>query len=171
MGNYESALEYNQEALSIAKEKITLLETRALISQGHILRELGDLDQAVNFYQQTLHLVNQTSLPECYRKQAQTGLANIALVRGDLVQVEMLLNEILNYLDTHSLATIDEMVWMYLTCYQILQATADPRAHTILDVAYATLQDIARQIDDKTLRASFLQNVRDNRDMITAREN
>lgn len=166
VGKYESALEYNQEALSIAKEKITLLETRALISQGHILRELGDLDQSLSFYQEALHLVQGTSLPDCYSKQAETGMVSIALAQGDLTHIQSPLNEILTYLETHSLSTIDESFWIYLTCYQTLQAINDTRSHTTLERAYTALQNITEQIGDEALKASFLQNVRVNREIV-----
>lgn len=170
-GKYESALEYNQEALSIAKEKIILLETRALISQGHILRELGNLDQSSNFYQQALYLAQASNLPACYSIQAQAGLANIALVEGDLVRAQAPLNEILSHLETYPLSTIDEIFWIYLTCYEILQATTDVKTHSTLDAAYTALQNIAIQIENEQLKASFLQNVRVNHKIVEAWEN
>lgn len=171
LGKYESALEYNQEALVITKGKIILLETRALISQGHILRQLGNLDQSLNFYQQALNLTQESNLPACYSTQAQAGLASIALSQGDLVWAQALLNEILSYLETHSLSTIDEIFWIYLTCYQILQATTDTRTHHTLDTAYRALQNIATQMDDDALRAFFLQSIHVHREIIEAWKN
>ena len=165
-GKYESALEHNQQALTITKDKIKLTETRALISQGHILMELGDLDQSLTFYQQALDLVQGTSLPACYSKQAQTGLVSIAFARGDIVQAQTGLDEILKYLSTDRLSTIDESPWIYLICYRILTALDDPRSKSTLEAAHTLLQSIGTQIKDETLQVSFLQNVRFNHEII-----
>jgi hypothetical protein len=52
-----------------------------------------------------------------------------------------------------------------------LQANADPRARGTLNAAHNLLQEIAAKIDDEALRASFLQNVRFNREVVQTWEN
>jgi class 3 adenylate cyclase/tetratricopeptide (TPR) repeat protein len=168
LGKHEAALEYNQQALSIADEKVKLAQTRALISQGHMLRELDNLDPAADFYQQALRIALELGFPDCYTKQAQTGLAAVALAQGKLTESQVSLDGILHYLETTQLSTIDEIFWIYLTCYRILQAIADPRARSTLSAAHHLLQEIAARIDDEALRTSFLQNVRANREIIEA---
>jgi ATP/maltotriose-dependent transcriptional regulator MalT len=170
-GQHEMARNQCQQALPIAQEtKNKLTQTRALISLGHTLRESGDLDGATDAYRQALALALELGLPDFYAKQAQTGLAAIALARGDLAEAQAPLEEILNYLGMHSLSTRDEAAWIYLSCYRILQANADPRARPTLEAAYNFIQDIAARIDDETLRASFLQNARFNREILQAWE-
>jgi adenylate cyclase len=171
LGDYKAALEYNQQALAIAKEKIKLAQTRILISQGHTLNRLGDLNQAASFYQQVLHLTLELSLPDCYTKQAQAGLADIALAQGNLAGAQAPLNEIVNYLKTRSVSSIDEIFWIYLTCYRILQASSDLRARPTLQAAHTLLQEIAATIDDESLRISFLKNVRVNREIVQTWQN
>ena len=171
LGNYHNAQSYAQEALVIAKElKLKLEQTRALTILGHIQREQDQLDDASTIYQQAFDLALELNLQH-FAKQAQTGLAAIALRRGNLPAALAPLDEILHYLETHPLSTMDEIFWMYLTCYRILQAADDPRAHPTLAVAHRYLQTIAAEINDESLRVSFLQNVRANREIIEAWEN
>jgi len=170
LGQSKTAMESSQQALSIAQEtKNKLFQNPVLTLQGHALRELGDLDEAADVYRQALALALELGL-QYYAKQAQTGLAAIALARGNLAEAQAPMDEILNYLETHTLSTQDEAAWMSLTCYRILQANDDPRARPTLDAAYNFIQDIAARIDDEALRASFLQNVRANREIVQAWE-
>ena len=110
------------------------------------------------------------SVVQHYVKQTQTGLAAIALAQGNLAEAMAPMDDILDYLATHILSTIDEAAWIYLTCYRILQAADDPRAQPTLEAAYNFIQDIAMRMDDARLRASFLQNVRFNREIVAAWE-
>ncbi|MGC1376486.1 MAG: tetratricopeptide repeat protein [Anaerolineales bacterium] len=171
-GQYETAKNQSQQAFAIAQEtKNKWLQTRALISLGHALRGLGDLDGAADAYRQALALAQELGLPDFYAKQAQTGLVAIALAQGNQAEAQAPMNEILHYLETHPLSTMDEAAWSYLTCYRILQANNDPRARPILETAHHFLQEIAAGIDDESLRASFLQNARCNREIAQAWEN
>ncbi|MGC1378307.1 MAG: tetratricopeptide repeat protein, partial [Anaerolineales bacterium] len=171
LGQHETAREYNQEALTIAQEtKNKFSQTRPLTALGHALRELGDLDGAADAYRQALALAQEMGLQH-YAKQAQTGLACLALAQGNPVEAQAPLNEILHYLETHSLSTQDEIFWTYLACHRILQAVHDPRARATLEAAHTLLQQIAAGIDDERLRASFLQNARCNREVVQAWEN
>jgi tetratricopeptide (TPR) repeat protein len=174
LGRHEMAAQNIQQALSIAHEtKNRLAQNRALTFQGHALRDLNHLDQAAHSYQQALDLALEMGLHH-FVKQAQTGLACIALAHGNLGDAQAPLDEILHYLETTSLSTMDEIFWMYLTCYRILQAIpyghdgADPRAGAILQAGHSLLQQIAARIGDETIRASFLQNVRSNREIVQA---
>ncbi len=172
LGQHLTALENSREALAIAQEtKNKLAQNRSLTLQGHTLRELGDLGGAADSYQQALNLALELGLPDCYTKQAQTGLAAVALAQGNLAEAIAPMDEILKYLETTSLSTMDEIFWIYLTCYRILQANSDQRARLTLDAAYHFLQGIAVKIDAERLRTSFLQSVRANREIMQAWEN
>ncbi|MGC1374593.1 MAG: tetratricopeptide repeat protein [Anaerolineales bacterium] len=169
LGQHKTALENSQQALSIVQEtKNKRFQSPAFTLQGHAFRELGDLERAADAYRQALALA--LGLPDFYAKPAQTGLARIALARGNLAEAQASLEEILHYLETASLSTQDEIFWIYLTCYRILQTSADSRARATLQVAYNLLQEIAARIDDETLRASFLQTVRIHHEIIQAWE-
>jgi predicted ATPase/class 3 adenylate cyclase len=166
-GKNETAYENSQQALAIAQEtKNKVVQTRALTLLGHALRELGDLDGAADAYQQASALALELDLPDCYVRQAQTGLAAVAWAQGNLAEAQAPLEAVLDYLETTHLSTMDEIFWMSLTCYRILQAGHDPRARATLQAAHDLLQAIAAGIDDDALRASFLQNVRCNREVV-----
>lgn len=170
LDKYETAQENSQLALSIVEEtKNKLAQNHAVTLQAHTLSESGDMNRATDFYRHALDLATGLRLPHLV-KRAQTGLARVALAQGNLAQAQAPMNEILNYLETTSLCSIDEIFWIYLSCYRILQANADPRARATLNAAYKLLQEIAARIDDEALRASFLQNVRSNREIIEAWE-
>ena len=170
LGQNATSLENSREALLVAEEtKNKLGQNRALTLQGHIFREMGNLDKAADSYSQALNLALALDLQH-YVVQAQTGLIAIAIAQGNTAKAMAPIDEILDYLATHVLSTIDEVAWIYLTCYRILQAADDPRALPTLEIAYKFIQDIAVRIDDEHLRVSFLQNVRFNREIIAARE-
>lgn len=168
LGQLQPASENCQQALLMAKKiKNRLAQTRTLIIKGHAFMELGSLDQAVLSYQDASKFASELNMQHSIR-QAKTGMAGVAFIQGNLVQAQMLANEILSDLEMHSMSTMDEIFWIYLTCYRILAVTADPRAHPTLAAAYTLLQEIAARIDDEVLRTSFLQNVRFNREIIEA---
>ena len=163
---YERAWECAEQALSIAIETDDkFVQNRALTLQGHLFREQANLDKAADSYQQALVLAQELNVAH-FAKQAQAGLASVAFVRDDLDRAKDLLDELLSHLQGQSLSTNDEIFWIYLVCYRILVATSDPRAWSVLEAAYARLQGIATRIDDESLRVSFLQNVRFNREII-----
>ena len=54
---------------------------------------------------------------------------------------------------------------IYLACYRVLRANADPRAASILAVGHGLLQEQASHIPDEALRRSFLENVAENREL------
>ena len=88
----------------------------------------------------------------------QAGLAQISLRQGDLAQAQAHVESILSYL-AHNTLKGEDLFRVYLTCYQVLEATQDERALQILTTAHTHLQRQATKIDDKTLRQSFLENV------------
>ena len=57
---------------------------------------------------------------------------------------------------------------IYLTCYQVLDASGDSRAREFLANAYYVLQTQASAIEDETIRDSFLTNVPSNRSLVAA---
>lgn len=164
--DYVTAKKYAKEALAIAREiNGALEEVRALILLGHIFREMDDLDSAFEAHQAALDLATGLKLKH-FARQAQTGLAAIALLRGNLPLAKAPLEEVLRSLETDPLSTVDEIFWVYLICYRILRATSDVRAWPILAAAHQLLQTIADEIDDPRLRKSFLENVICNREII-----
>jgi len=165
LGRLDQAVEANRQALAIVGEtKNDLVQTRVSTLQGHVLRNLGDLEQAAAAYHQALELSLKLGMPQ-YANQAQTGLACLALAKGKPAAAQVYMDGILSYLATDTSGTRDEIIWIYLSCYRILDANADPRARATLQAGYSLLQQIAARIDNDDLKASFLQNVRFNREL------
>jgi tetratricopeptide (TPR) repeat protein len=96
---------------------------------------------------------------------AQAGLAHIALTQGNLAGAQTQVEAILPVLAESHTADVDEPFWVYLTCYRVLAASADPRAATILQAGYELLQKYANYIPEDTLRRSFLENVAAHREL------
>ena len=96
------------------------------------------------------------------------GMAQVALEEGDLPQAKTCVEEILNALQAGALPSIEQPLQIYLTCYQVLKASQDPRALATLDTAYHLLQAWAAKIEEEELRSSLLENVTANRAIIAA---
>ena len=169
-GKPENAIENCRRALLLARETSNrTAQSQGLVIQGHALREMGQLDEAADCYRQALELAIDLDFPHL-AMQVQTGLAAIAFARGNLVEAMPPMQDILDYLETHALSTLDEIFWIFISCYRILRAASDPRALPTLQAAHTLLQKIAAGIDDPALRNSFLQNVRSNRELLQAWE-
>jgi hypothetical protein len=93
-------------------------------------------------------------------------LARAALAQRNVALAQQSSEEILQYLAAHSIESLDDPFEIYLTCYRTLQANADPRAATILAQAHQLLQTRAAQLDDETMRQSFLNNVQAHREIV-----
>jgi hypothetical protein len=86
-------------------------------------------------------------------------LAEAVLAQGDLAQAHSHVDEILTYLQEHTVEGAEDPFQVYLTCYRVLQTSGDSRAQTILSAAHSLLQERAAKIEDQTLRRSYLENV------------
>ena len=67
----------------------------------------------------------------------------------------------------HGLSGGEEPLWVYLTCYQVLQAAGDARASVAFNRAYAILQAQMHALPDEQ-RQNFLRNVPYHRQIIEA---
>ena len=93
------------------------------------------------------------------------GLASAALAQGELSSAKTHVEEILDYLNDHTLEGIGEPTRVYLTCYRVLHACGDSRSSDVLQLACNDLQARAAKITDEELRRSFLENVSFHREL------
>lgn len=170
LGDDETAQEYSRQALRIAQE---IGSRRAqgdiLTTLGHTLAGLERLAEAADAYQQALTLrreLGQHSLA----MEPIAGLARISLAQGNLAQAQTQVEEILTFLETHTLAGTESPFRIHLTCYRVLCANQDTRAQAILNTAYRLLQERASKITDEEKQRSFLENVAAHRDIVKAWE-
>lgn len=164
-GDNETAREYSQQALALARELGNRADqSYALTVLGHALTDLGRLPEATDAYQQAFDIRQALEQPKI-AMEPLAGLARLALNQGDLNQAQAYVENILRHLEHHDLDGTEEPLRIYLTCYQVLRASQDPRADDILNAARHLLQTWAAEIDDETLRRSFLENVAAHREI------
>lgn len=159
-GQYKAALALHQEVLQ------TSIELRATTTQGLAWSRLGQdyygLEELEASYDAFLNaLAIQTELgQQVWAIESKSGLAatQLALHMADEAQAQV--EEILDFLDAHTLDAAREPMLVYWNCYQVLDAKADPRAAHVLDTANKQLTDQAAKLTDQRLQHSFLENVK-----------
>ena len=91
--------------------------------------------------------------------EARAGLARVALNSGDLGGALAHVETILAHLEGQAFGGADEPLRIFLTCYRVLRAAADPRADGILRMAFELLHTRAAKLADESLRRTFLEQV------------
>lgn len=99
---------------------------------------------------------------------ALAGLARAALASGDGARAMATTQSVLERLagDDDVDPTQEMLVW--LTCWRVLHAAADPRAEAVLRTAHGALQSRAETLGDSMLRESFLTGVPEHRAIVAA---
>jgi predicted ATPase/DNA-binding SARP family transcriptional activator/tetratricopeptide (TPR) repeat protein len=147
--------------------RIHLHEQWALIYLGHALADLEDSATASQCYQQAIAVQKQANWS--YRTaDAHAGLAALLLTQNDVAGALIHAKIALDLLAEQGIIASGEPFRVYWTCVRVLQAAGDPRAIKVLRTATQTLQQIADQLEDATLRHSFLENVVVNRELLAA---
>ena len=163
-----AAIEHSQGALLIAQE----LENRpvqayAWLVLGHAMAGMGELTRARDAYQNAIRVKKEIDqvLPPL---DALAGLARLALAQQDLARARAYANEIMAFLEGHSLDGVDDPFLVSFSCYRVLEALEDDRIKPVLERAYLLLQAQAEKIQDEALRRSFLRNVAVHREIVAA---
>lgn len=169
-GDQAAAEAYEHQVLALAQTSgERSLEADARLCLGHALAAAGRLAEAAQSYHESLELWQEVGQRN-RAMEAYAGLARMALAQGDqpaaLARVEM----ILAYLAAHTLAGTDQPFRVYLTCYEVLRATGDPRARPIREQARRQLRERAGQIVDADLRQSYLERVPAHRALLANQE-
>ena len=121
---------------------------------GRVLVTRGQLDQAAELFHQALADFRQTEQWN-HTLMPLAGLAEIALRQGDAAQAQAGVEQVLAYLQTHQLDRTPEELYVYITCYRVMQALQDPRAATLLQRAHAHLQVGAASLTTDEERHTF----------------
>jgi tetratricopeptide (TPR) repeat protein len=142
-GHYEQARDWAQRALGCTQITEQRRQQRcALRLLGHALAGLGQLASAVVTYQQVLDLDQTSGYPHLVL-ETMADLARVALAQGDQDRAITCVVTIVDDLQDHSLVGVEEPVQVYLTCYQVLEATHDPGAEVLLATGHALLTEQA----------------------------
>jgi class 3 adenylate cyclase/tetratricopeptide (TPR) repeat protein len=176
--NAKAVQEYCRECTNLFVERNVLdLEWERLMLSGYASTTLGKLTQAEDFYQQAISLSHEMRR-ERHALEAQAGLAQVYMARGETEQALTQVNEILAYMEANTppkgssfcLDGTEEPFRILLTCYHALKANDDPRADATLEDAYNLLQTRAAKISDEHLRDCFLNNVAVNWEIVSEYE-
>lgn len=166
LGDDQVALERAQQALTLAREaKNVLYETGSLFRLAQALLTTGRYAEAGDHFRRALDLQGRLGL-ENRGIESRAGLARVKLATGDIRGAQAYVEEILLHLQTNNLFNTEEPMRVYLTCFQVLKASADPRAAVVLEAGYHFLQDRLVTIDGAGLRSSFLEKVPSNRKLL-----
>ncbi len=152
----ETAHTYGQQALLIAQELGDQSgQGTALTLLGNVLATLDRQTEAATAYQQALSLEQN---PGPSNLEARAGLANLAFARGDPLEAQTYIEEILSRLGTGPSLSV-KFFRVYSICYKVLSANQDPRAQHLLEHARHLLQAQASRISDEKYRRSFLDSI------------
>jgi tetratricopeptide (TPR) repeat protein len=132
---------------------------------GHAAADLQRWEEAVVAYQRALDLRRMLHQPPL-ALEPLAGLARIALAQGDLEHAHSYCTDILAQLATGTLDGMFEPLRVYLTCYQVLHATDDPRADEVVRTASRLLHVWAETTSDPDQRFSFLNYVAAHRELL-----
>jgi DNA-binding SARP family transcriptional activator len=170
LGQPEAARDHAQEALAICQAIGDRNgEAAAWKVLGEALMDLEQSVEAVVAFRQMLDLC-QRLVDQSGTIDALARLAQAVMVRGDIVQAQSYVEEILRYDErTYNFQdTYVDAFPAYLACYHVLQANQDLRARRVLETAYTLLQRQAARITTETMRRSFLENVAVHRALVQA---
>lgn len=145
-----------EQALQIAR---TIGDTRAcgnaMTYLGHALAALDKPEEAIDHYE---HVVMQyASLHQSHLAlDALAGLARVAMQQDNLVHALEYVSMILTHMQTESLDGTSEPFRIALSCYQVLHACDDSRAHNVFANAYNDLYAQAERIENDERKQLFL---------------
>ncbi|MEM7134462.1 MAG: tetratricopeptide repeat protein [Chloroflexota bacterium] len=185
-GDSTNALPMAKQAVEIF-EKLgdQLGETYSLTTVGRSLLTLGDVDSAQEVYERALAF-RQSLGQRHLEMEVLAGLASIDMARANLNRLSNSTNgpsgrpekidgpmhpNLLEKVDTilayallnPELAGAEEPLRIYLTCFEVLQLYADPRAERVLGEMHKLMQTRADFFEDNILRSSYIENIHTHR--------
>ncbi|MDX1687623.1 MAG: tetratricopeptide repeat protein, partial [Candidatus Promineifilaceae bacterium] len=122
---------------------------------GHAHRLIGRLAEAQEAYERSLSARHNAH--EGRMVEPLAGLAQVALLRGDLGPAVQYVEDILPALTGGDYAGLNEPFWVYEVCYRTLSQAGDGRAGAILKQAQTLLHTQAEKIKDEVRRNRFLE--------------
>ena len=157
LGALDEARAYAEQALAIAREVGDRHgEASGLRDLFNIAFDVGDYAQAQACLEAAMAIVQDTGI-RFSEGNLLADRAQLALAQGRLAEAQQ---------DVATALTQIEDIGYHLVCYKVLRAAGDPQALVVLSTAYHLVQDQAEKISDEYLRRSFLENDRDNKEVV-----
>jgi predicted ATPase/DNA-binding SARP family transcriptional activator/DNA-binding XRE family transcriptional regulator len=157
LGESGAALTQVERAWRIAVETGSRWwQADVLTVKGQALAGLGQSSAAAAAYRQALELAADIGLP-LLTAEPHAGLAALALAEGEAHLALTHVDRIVRLMAEQPRVGMADPSSVYLTCYQVLKASRDPRAGTILEAGQLILADDAAHLSDERWRRSFAE--------------
>ena len=130
---------------------------------GRALVGLQRFDEAMVALQRALRLRLELRQPHL-AAEMHAWLATATRQRGDAAAALAHVQNVLDFLANATLEGMDEPARVCQLCAQVLQECADAHAADLLAMGRALVEQRARSLTEPAARASYLQNVRVNKD-------
>jgi predicted ATPase/class 3 adenylate cyclase len=158
-GDAAASIGWSDQAGDLAQQlsdpdlRATLLGTR-----GHAHAALGQLDEAAACYRESVSIYHEIGRPTM-PPEPIAGLARLALSRGAVVEAMHLIADVIAHFDAGgTVEGTEDPLWIYLTCHEVLSASASPRSGELLARGHELLMQRAAPLEAAE-RATFLANV------------
>jgi tetratricopeptide (TPR) repeat protein len=158
--DYQMSHQYLTQALEIFQAlKLHAPEADAWLEMGLTYEVQNKLNEAEAAYDQARQIYQGLG-NEAGVLEANGGLARCLLATDRAHEAKGPMRAGLAWLETHSLASINDPIHLYLTIYRVLRATNNTdEAKKALQVCQTLIQKRAEMIEETDLRASFLDNL------------
>jgi tetratricopeptide (TPR) repeat protein len=167
-GDAAAALGWSDQARDLAQGlNDPDLSASLLCTRGHVHAALGQRDAATACYRESVSIYHEIGRPTM-PPEPIAGLARLALAREAVVEAMHLVADIVVHFDAGG--TVDgteDPLWIYLTCHEVMRATASPRADEFLARAHALLMQRAEPLEPAE-RGTFLGNVPSHQAIVAA---
>lgn len=139
-GDLDAAVNLAQQAQRLSSDQGRRHAAASAQLIGGLARErLGQLAEAEKDYAQAYSTADELAIPylTC---DAATGIAAVALARGDVERALTYVEEVLGHLHESSLAGCEEPGRTIWTCYDVLRTAGDRRAEGVLATGVGLLE-------------------------------
>ena len=166
----ETAQDYNSQALKISQQIGTLnYEGFIQLVGGDIFLRLGMDNEAAQAYKRSVEIRQEINQPGLLLA-SRAGLARLAIKSGDFQTAQTIAADLLEALQSVVEVSNDELILIYLTCYQSLVTHQAHLAAVALQTALRLIESSAAKIRDEQMRNSFMTNVPVNRQLLAYRD-
>lgn len=165
--DYKTALTFLNEAILILRELNDPWGlTKALGYYGWTLLQNGEPEKAREAIIEALRICRETQ-QETNLIESTAYLGAVALALADISLADACAQQVLGFISRRGTQGIEHPGLVYLICHKILQATHQTeQAASVLLQAQQFIQMQADQIDTPDLKASYLNNVPENQELM-----
>jgi hypothetical protein len=112
--------------------------------------------------------MNQEIQQSARALENRLGLARVALAQGKIAEALKPVEDMVAWMDTEGVQSLDFPFIAYVTIYKVLVAVGDTeQAQRLLTEAYDALMERAGKFEDPSIRDRFLENVAVHQEIVT----